>query len=64
MRLRNVTGSREMIADNDFVIHEPAEMKGKWSEFFGNDNPLRVEIGMGKGRFIMTLRSRIQMSII
>lgn len=55
MRLRNVTGSREMIADNDFVIHEPASMKGKWSEFFGNDNPLRVEIGMGKGRFIMTL---------
>ena len=55
MRLRNVTGSREMIAENDFVIHEPDKMKGKWREFFGNDNPVYVEIGMGKGRFIMTL---------
>lgn len=58
MRLRNVTGSREMIADNEFVIHEPEKMKGKWREFFGNDNPIYVEIGMGKGRFIMTLASQ------
>lgn len=53
MRLRNVTGSREMIAANDFVIHEPKEYKGKWKTVFNNDNPIRVEIGMGKGRFIM-----------
>ncbi len=53
MRLRNVTGSREMIAENDFVIHEPKEYKGKWNSVFNNDNPNRVEIGMGKGRFIM-----------
>lgn len=53
MRLRNVTGSREMIAENDFVIHEPKEYKGKWNSVFNNDNPIRVEIGMGKGRFIM-----------
>ena len=54
MRLRNVTGSREMIAENIYVVHEPQNNKGKWREFFGNDNPLYVEIGMGKGRFIMT----------
>lgn len=53
MRLRNVTGSKEMIATNDFVVHEPKEYKGKWNTIFGNDNPIRVEIGMGKGRFIM-----------
>lgn len=55
MRLRNVTGSREMIAANDFVIHEPKEYKGKWRQLFNNNNPLFVEIGMGKGRFIMDL---------
>ena len=55
MRLRNVTGSREMIAGSDFVVHEPKELKGKWRELFGNDNPVHIEIGMGKGRFIMTL---------
>lgn len=55
MRLRNVPGSREAIADNDMAINEPTELKGKWKEEFGNDNPIRIEIGMGKGRFITTL---------
>lgn len=49
MRLRNITGSREMIAESRFVVHEPQEYKGRWSELFGNDHPLRIEIGMGKG---------------
>ena len=55
MRLRNVTGSREMIADSRFVIHEPEKQKGKWKEIFGNDNPINIEIGMGKGRFMMDM---------
>lgn len=55
MRLRNITGSREMIAESRFVVHEPQEYKGRWRELFSNDNPLRIEIGMGKGRFIMDL---------
>ncbi|MCX4343513.1 MAG: tRNA (guanosine(46)-N7)-methyltransferase TrmB [Kineothrix sp.] len=55
MRLRNVTGSREVIAACDYVIHNPQECKGKWKEVFGNDHPIRIEIGMGKGRFIMDL---------
>ncbi|MBQ7944945.1 MAG: tRNA (guanosine(46)-N7)-methyltransferase TrmB [Lachnospiraceae bacterium] len=55
MRLRNVTGSREMIADSKYVVHNPQEHKGKWSEVFGNDRPIHIEIGMGKGRFMMDL---------
>lgn len=55
MRLRNVTGSREAIADSRFVVHEPAEHKGKWKDVFGNDRPIHIEIGMGKGRFMMDL---------
>ena len=55
MRLRNITGSREMIAASDYVIHEPYHYKGKWNEIFGNNNPVHIEIGMGKGRFIMEL---------
>lgn len=55
MRLRNVPGSREAIADNDMAINEPTELKGKWKEEFENDNPIRIEIGMGKGKFITTL---------
>lgn len=55
MRLRNISGSREVIAENEFVIHEPKELKNKWREMFGNNHPVHIEIGMGKGRFIMTL---------
>lgn len=55
MRLRNITGSRETIGESDYVVHEPKEQKGHWRELFGNDNPLHIEIGMGKGKFLHTL---------
>lgn len=55
MRLRNVRGSRETIAANDFVIKNETEYRGMWRDVFGNDNPIHIEIGMGKGQFITTL---------
>lgn len=55
MRLRNITGSREFIAQNDFVIHEPEQKKGGWNTVFSNENPIRIEIGMGKGKFLHTM---------
>ncbi len=55
MRLRNISGSREAIAESPYVIHEPEKYKGNWKQLFGNDYPVRIEIGMGKGRFIMDL---------
>jgi tRNA (guanine-N7-)-methyltransferase len=55
MRLRNISGSREIIADSAYVIHEPEQYKGKIKELFQNENPLHIEIGMGKGQFIMQL---------
>lgn len=55
MRLRNITGSREVIGDSRLVVQEPKEARGKWREIFGNDHPLRIEIGMGKGKFLHTL---------
>lgn len=55
MRLRNVSGSKEAIAANEYVIHEPEQLKGQWHTVFGNNNPIHIEIGMGKGQFITTL---------
>ena len=58
MRLRNVKGSRETIAANEYAMSVPEEYesyKGRWKEFFGNDHPIHIEIGMGKGKFIMEL---------
>ena len=58
MRLRNISGARDVIAESPLVVHEPEKAKGKWKEIFGNDYPLRIEIGMGKGRFIHELAER------
>ncbi|RKM61645.1 MULTISPECIES: tRNA (guanosine(46)-N7)-methyltransferase TrmB [unclassified Butyrivibrio] len=56
MRLRNIAGSREVIAESKFTVKEPEKMKGLWKkEVFGNDNKIHIEIGMGKGRFLMDM---------
>lgn len=55
MRLRNIPGSKEVIADSAYVIQDPQKNKGKWKEVFGNDHPVHIEVGMGKGRFIMDM---------
>ena len=60
MRLRNIPGSRETIAASEFVVHEDVmkEKRGLWNTVFGNDKPLYIEVGMGKGRFITELAIR------
>lgn len=55
MRLRNIPGANEAVENSEFCIMEPTEHKGNWENFLGNDNPIHIEIGMGKGRFLMDL---------
>ena len=55
MRLRNIPVSREAIAENFFCIQNPEGIKGKWNTIFKNDNPIHIEVGMGKGRFLMEM---------
>ena len=55
MRLRNIQGAREAVEASEYVVQKPQEQKGKWAEFFGNDHPIHIEVGMGKGQFITTL---------
>lgn len=55
MRLRNIKGAEEFIANSIYVIQQPQEYRGKWNTFFENENPLHIEIGMGKGKFIHAL---------
>ncbi len=55
MRLRNIPRAQSVIEDNVYVINDPAAYKGRWQELFGNDRPIRVEIGMGKGQFLINM---------
>lgn len=58
MRLKHVKGAEEYIAASEHVVQEYKEQKGQWKSFFGNDNPIHIEIGMGKGQFMMELAGR------
>lgn len=55
MRLRNIKGAEEFIANSIYVVQKPEEYKGIWHTFFKNENPIHIEIGMGKGKFIHSL---------
>lgn len=53
MRQRNIKNLQEKLDMNSsFLIDNPKELKGSWHDIFGNENPICLEIGCGKGRFI------------
>lgn len=53
MRLRNVK-NKAIIMDNSlYLVKDYYELKGKWNKYFKNNNPIYIEIGMGKGQFVI-----------
>ena len=58
MRLRNVRGSSEIIENSLYVIKNPEEYRGKYNLLFGNNNSIHIEIGMGKGDFIINMAKK------
>ena len=53
MRQRNIKNLSERIEQNSrLLIEKPGDCKGRWAEIFGNGNPIYLEIGCGKGKFI------------
>jgi len=58
MRLRHIRGSERAIAESPYVVQQPEQYRGRFHELFGNTHPIRIEVGMGKGKFIMELAER------
>ena len=60
MRLRNIPSARQELDQSPYVIKEEcySQLHGNWARVFGNDNPVRIEIGMGKGQFLLELAGR------
>ena len=52
MRIRNVKNKEEILKNSKYLINNPIDYKGKWNTLFKNNNPIYIEIGMGKGKFI------------
>ncbi len=56
MRLRNIKGAKKKLRDNpDYVVSDPVSKQGKWHDVFGNNHPIHLEIGCGKGQFIVAM---------
>lgn len=57
MRIRYKKWARPELEASSFYIDNPEEMKGKWKSYFGNNHPIHLELGCGKGQFISELAS-------
>jgi len=55
MRLRNITGADVYIEKSEYVVQDYKGQKGNWNSVFSNENPIHIEVGMGKGRFLMDM---------
>ncbi len=55
MRLRNIPGADDFIQNHSAAVKNETENRGLWKQIFGNENPIHMEIGMGKGQFLLTL---------
>lgn len=58
MRLRNIPGADDVIMRHPLAVKEEKNYKGKWNTVFERQNPIHIEIGMGKGQFLLTLAKR------
>lgn len=53
MRLRNVKNKQDILSSSTLLVENYKEIKGSWNKLFNNNNPIYIEIGMGKGDFIL-----------
>ena len=55
MRLKKVKNAKEIVENSEYYVNYPENLRGKWQEFFQNNHEIHIEIGMGKGKFIIEM---------
>ena len=58
MRLKKVKNAKEMVQNSSYYVENPLEIKGKWDDLFERKQPIHIEIGMGKGKFIINMAKK------
>lgn len=58
MRLKKVKGADEVVNSSDYIVVDYKNYKGSWNNVFENNNPIHIEIGMGKGNFIIKMAEK------
>ena len=55
MEYNKVKDANKIINRSSYIIDNPTKYKNKWSDLFGNKNPICIELGMGRGNFIINM---------
>ena len=55
MRLKHIKNADIIINASPYLVKNPCDYKGKWNKLFKNDNPIEIEIGTGKGKYIISM---------
>lgn len=58
MRIRNLKNTQEIVDNSTYLLNNPKEYKGKFNTLFKNNNEIHLEIGMGKGNFIINMAKK------
>lgn len=58
MRYTQVKGAEKIVSNSSYLISNPTNYKNKWHELFGNNNPIDLELGMGRGEFIINMAKK------
>ena len=54
MRLKHIKDADKIIMSSPYLVKNPCDYKGEWNKLFGNDNKIEIEVGTGKGKFIIS----------
>lgn len=55
MQYIKIKNADKIINNSSYLVSNPTKYKNKWSDFFGNNNPIKIELGMGRGNFIINM---------
>ena len=55
MRYNVIKNADKIVKGSKYVVNNPYENKNNWSKVFGNNNPIKLELGMGRGSFIIEM---------
>ena len=58
MEYNVVKNASSILNSSKYYVSNPTKYKGKWNDFFGNNNPIYLELGTGRGEFIINMAKK------
>ncbi len=58
MKYNVIKNASQIISKSNYLVKSPMDYKGRWKDLFGNNNPIKLELGMGRGDFIIDMAKK------